>query len=183
MSETISTQEQRSAINCGRLLHLCLGGSPDRLSCLGNEETRSQLVGTMNQYSARLPTVFVVNDRANLAVELARHNPNVPVLKSARRSALDINGIDSYLKNADTVVLTGLETSYEIYATAAELATFGVWNLLIPEHAVADRHSNTHGACLHILAHGYKDSVAILPQAEASILLVPASPTSNSKAA
>lgn len=143
----------------GRVLHLCLGCSPDRLAVIPRTLERQLALLNIEALCDVLPTVFVIHERAKLSAEL-RHAVT-PVLKSSRRSALGAPEIERYLDVASTIVVSGLEASLEVYATVSELAFFGLWQVVLPEKAILDRHPSSHGSCLHILAHGFKDCVEI----------------------
>lgn len=147
----------------GGILHLCVGCSPDRLAAITAPNLRRQVIARVAGLARLLPTVFVTGERADLCLGLLEASPHATVLRSPQRSALAAPGIDRYLGAATMVIVSGLETSREIYATTTEIASFRYWQVMLPEEAMADRHKAAHGSCLHILAHGFGSHVKVVP--------------------
>jgi hypothetical protein len=145
-------------------LHICVGCSPERLAAIPAGARRQQALAQIHAVAARLPTVFVIGERHGLCEEL-RDVPGT-VLRSATSSALSAAGIEAFLNRSSTIVLTGLETSFEIYATAAELVYCTHWHILLPQDAILDRHTSSHGGCLRLLAQGYAGYLSVLSLAD-----------------
>lgn len=156
-----------------RMLHVCVGWSPGRLASIPDARGKARVLGHIRELAARLSTVFVVAEGTGLPSSARRLIPGANLLQAPGRNALGAPRFLQALDRYETVVLTGLETSGEVYATAYEIAALRHWNVILPEEAVIDRHASAHGSCLHLLGQGFGRFVSVVPIASLLATLQP----------